>query len=272
MASAAFRGELDFPKVGCMVNSRGGRDLSLRSRLWKIDLRAPWWIFSRYLAHNQHRGRRNSFGRRQLLESQIMDFFVLPACIGNHSTWSRRVVSRFQQSLYGFGVVRAWHIKRIRRTYGFHGFTQRFIAARCAVTTTNAEAARRSVSVIPAAAAAALAAVIPGTISNSIPARRSASSSSPSRPNTAGSPDLSRTIVCASVSRACHTMSALICSWLRLRCPQRLPTLITSAEAGQRSSISCETRSSCSTTSAARSSVAARTVSRSAAPGPPPTM
>ena len=116
---------------------------------------------------------------------------------------------------------------------GLHSFASDSLRQLCAVTTTNAEAARRSVSVIFAEAAAALAAVTPGTISNSTPARRSASSSSPSRPKTAGSPDFSLTMVCASVSRACQTMSALICSWLRPWCPHRLPTLITCARPGK---------------------------------------
>ena len=48
---------------------------------------------------------------------------------------------------------------------------------------------------MPAYAGAAIPAVIPGTTSNGIPASRSTSASSPPRPNTNGSPPLSRTTV-----------------------------------------------------------------------------
>ena len=46
---------------------------------------------------------------------------------------------------------------------------------------------------MPASAGAATAVDTPGTISNGTPARASASASSPPRPNTNGSPHLSRT-------------------------------------------------------------------------------
>src|SRR5258708_1814938 len=60
------------------------------------------------------------------------------------------------------------------------------------VLITTCEAARRSVSEIPAAAAAPSAAVIPGTISKSNPALRSASISSPARPKISESPPFNR--------------------------------------------------------------------------------
>src|SRR5205814_539423 len=58
---------------------------------------------------------------------------------------------------------------------------------------TSFEAYRRSVSGIFATAAAPIADVTPGITSKSIPARASASISSPTRPKSSGSPPFSRT-------------------------------------------------------------------------------
>src|SRR5439155_415204 len=63
----------------------------------------------------------------------------------------------------------------------------------CPVTTANEDATPRRVSGIPAYAGAAMAEVTPGTTSNGIRARASASASSPPRPKTKGSPPLSLT-------------------------------------------------------------------------------
>ncbi len=63
------------------------------------------------------------------------------------------------------------------------------------VTNATALAASRCVTGIPAYAGAATPAVTPGTTSNGMPAARSASASSPPRPNTNGSPPFSRTTV-----------------------------------------------------------------------------
>ena len=60
-------------------------------------------------------------------------------------------------------------------------------------TTRNPAAMERCVTGIPARPAAATAELTPGTISNGMPARASASASSPPRPNTNGSPPFNRT-------------------------------------------------------------------------------
>ena len=57
--------------------------------------------------------------------------------------------------------------------------------------------------------------------------------------------------------------------WAVERCPLRLPTEIRVA-CGQSASMSGVIKASCSTTSASRSTLAPRTVMRSAAPGPAP--
>ena len=61
-------------------------------------------------------------------------------------------------------------------------------AGACPETTTNDAELPRCVTGMPARAGAASAELIPGTISNGIPAATSASASSPPRPNTKGSP------------------------------------------------------------------------------------
>ena len=63
----------------------------------------------------------------------------------------------------------------------------------CPVTTVTEVASPRWVTGMPAAAGAAKAELTPGTTSYSTPAVRRASASSPPRPNTNGSPPLSRT-------------------------------------------------------------------------------
>ena len=73
--------------------------------------------------------------------------------------------------------------------------------SRWAVTNTTREACRRSVSEIRAEAAAPSAAVTPGITSNSMPARRKASISSPARPNSNGSPFLRRATILSSRAR-----------------------------------------------------------------------
>ena len=63
------------------------------------------------------------------------------------------------------------------------------------VTTAKLCATPRCVTGIPASAGAATALVMPGTTSQATPASMHASSSSPPRPNTNGSPPFSRTTV-----------------------------------------------------------------------------
>src|SRR5205807_4402466 len=67
-------------------------------------------------------------------------------------------------------------------------------------------------------------------------------------------------------------MRLLICAWVMVLVPQRLPTPTISASGPASSRISRGTRSSCRMTFPARNTVAALTVSRSAAPGPAPTI
>ena len=97
----------------------------------------------------------------------------------------------------------------------------------CAVTTTNDRATPRAVTGIPAAAGPAIALETPGTTSHGTPAARHASSSSLPRPNTNGSPPLSRTTVRPAL--ACCTSSSLISSCVSAAWPRPLPTSISSA-------------------------------------------
>ena len=73
------------------------------------------------------------------------------------------------------------------------------------------------------------------------PRRSRASASSPPRPNTNGSPPLSRTT--AAPARPCSTSRALISSWCTGP-PGRLPTSMRSAPAGARSSSDASARRS----------------------------
>ena len=68
-----------------------------------------------------------------------------------------------------------------------------FVGSSCPVAIATHDAWSRCVSGMPAYAGPAIADVTPGTISNAIPASASSSASSPPRPNTNGSPPLSRT-------------------------------------------------------------------------------
>ncbi len=145
------------------------------------------------------------------------------------------------------------------------------------VTTVTDEATPRWVTGMPATAGAANAEVTPGTTSNGMPACTSASTSSPPRPKTKGSPPLRRTTT--SARRPCSTSSRAISScrssWLagRSSAPAsgRLPTSINSAESAAKSSTAGLTRRSWSTTSARARSIAPRRVSRPGSPGPAPT-
>jgi len=82
-------------------------------------------------------------------------------------------------------------------------------------------------AILGVGAVAPSAAVMPGTISKSTLALRSASISSPARPKISGSPPLRRRTT--SCLAAADTSSELISSCVSNLCPQRLPTSITSA-------------------------------------------
>jgi hypothetical protein len=105
----------------------------------------------------------------------------------------------------------------------------------CPVTTANDAPWRRSVIGIPANASAPKIADTPGTTSNGTPASAQALASSPPRPNTYGSPPLSRTTVLPSA--ASRRSSAVVSSCVRVGASwPRLPTSMRSAFAGARSS------------------------------------
>ena len=99
-----------------------------------------------------------------------------------------------------------------------------------AVTTVKPLETPRRVTGMPAAAGAATAEVTPGTTSVSTPAARSAEASSPPRPNTNGSPPLSRTT--CSKRRPRSMRMALISSWEGLGAPGVFPTQMSSAHGG----------------------------------------
>ena len=136
------------------------------------------------------------------------------------------------------------------------------------VATVTAADRPRCVTGTPAAAGAATEDVMPGTTSTSTPASLSANASSPPRPKTNGSPPFNRTTF--RPCRPSSTRSALIISWGTGR-PGRLPTSISSADAGIRSSTPSPTSASWTTTSAASMRRTARNVSSSGSPGPAPT-
>src|SRR2546422_3208095 len=141
----------------------------------------------------------------------------------------------------------------------------------CPVTTANADASRRSVRGIPAARGTAIADVTPGTTSNGTPATCSASHSSAPRPNTKGSPPLSRTTV--RPRRARSTNNVLISSCARSALPpcERLPTNTRSAVGGASATKHGATRRSYTTTSADRRISRPLAVIRPGSPGPAPT-
>src|SRR5437762_142553 len=134
----------------------------------------------------------------------------------------------------------------------------------CPVTKMTPRAASRCVTGMPEASPA----VMPGITSASMPAARSASSSSPPRPNTKGSPPLSRTTLlpcCAycTISRSMNSCGVLLQ-------PPRLPTSMTFASERACARQPRLTRSSINTISASRSVRAAFNVISSGSPGPAP--
>ena len=137
-----------------------------------------------------------------------------------------------------------------------------------ALTMCRATALPRWVTGTPPAAGPAIDEVTPGTTWTGTPAARQASTSSPPRPSTKGSPPLRRaTRLPAS---AFDTRSSSMPDWRRECAPGRLPTSITSTPAPSCSVSPVGPRRSATTTSACRSRVRPRTVMRSGAPGPPP--
>src|SRR5216684_8696762 len=136
------------------------------------------------------------------------------------------------------------------------------------VTKATWRARPRRVSDTPSSALAAVAAVTPGTISKSIPALRSASISSCARPKSIGSPPFSRTTT--PCLRAASTSLLFMKLWAVEWRPLRLPTRIFRARAASASVCGC-TSASWKTSSARSRISAARSVSRSGAPGPAPT-
>ena len=110
---------------------------------------------------------------------------------------------------------------------------------------------------------------MPGITEKLMPARASASSSSPPRPKTKGSPPLSRTT--RRPCRACSISKPLIAAWVVLLPPEDLPTQIRAASRRARSSTSGDTRRSCRMTSASWSARKAFKVRSSGSPGPAPT-
>src|SRR2546421_76076 len=122
---------------------------------------------------------------------------------------------------------------------------------------------------MPASAGTATALVTPGTTVTGTPAAVQASTSSPPRPNTYGSPPLSRTT--NRPSRARVTRMRLLSSWARAG-PSGLFEASTSSPSGRSSSSSNPgTSRSATTTSASASSRRPLTVNSSGSPGPAPT-
>ncbi len=121
----------------------------------------------------------------------------------------------------------------------------------------------------PAYTAAAEAEVTPGTTSKGMPSRARASASSPSRPNTAGSPPLSRTTSFPARARSIRAwlISAWVCWWTW----PILPMGTRSASGGAQSSTRGCTRLSYTTASARPSTCRARRVTSPGSPGPAPT-
>ena len=132
-------------------------------------------------------------------------------------------------------------------------------------TTVKSDATPRWVNGMPATAGPASALVTPGTTVTGMPARTHASHSSPPRPNTNGSPPLSRTTRLP--ARARSTSTSLISSWVRLcRCAD-LPQSITSTCGGSSVSSSRGASRSTTTTSAVATRRRPRTVINSGSPG-----
>ena len=141
--------------------------------------------------------------------------------------------------------------------------------ARCPETTVNSCATPRCVTGTPATSGTAIALVTPGTTVTGTPASAQASSSSPPRPKTYGSPPLSRTTTLP--ARARSTRIRLISSWARDG-PYGILEASTSSTSGRISSRSSPgTSRSATTTSASVSSRHPFTVISSGSPGPDPT-
>ncbi|TWJ27611.1 hypothetical protein JD81_01102 [Micromonospora sagamiensis] len=141
--------------------------------------------------------------------------------------------------------------------------------ARCPETTVNSWATPRWVTGMPATAGTAIELVTPGTTVTGMPAAVQASSSSPPRPKTYGSPPLSRTTNAPADARS--TRIRLISSWVRDG-PYGIFEASTSSTSGCSSSRSSPgTSRSATTTSASASSRQPRRVISSASPGPAPT-
>ena len=122
---------------------------------------------------------------------------------------------------------------------------------------------------MPAYAGAATPAVTPGTISNGTPASRHSSASSAPRPNTSGSPPLSRTT--SFPASACSSSSRLVSSCGICAPPPCLPTNTISASARAPASAPSGISRSCRITSARAISSSARAVISPGSPGPAPT-
>ncbi len=135
--------------------------------------------------------------------------------------------------------------------------------------TRKPEATPRCVTGIPASSGAATAVVTPGTTSNGMPAAVSASASSAPRPNTNGSPPLSRTTRLPCSARPHHqAIDGLLLD-------ARAPGALADAEAARLGSASAARSASTSASYRTRSAAAtrrnARIVHRSGSPGPAPT-
>ena len=94
-------------------------------------------------------------------------------------------------------------------------------------TTVNMWLTSRCVTGIPAAAGTEMALVTPEITRTGTPAFTQEATSSPPRPNTYGSPPLSRTTFFP--ASAASTMSSSMPAWLTLWWPGRLPTSTSSA-------------------------------------------
>ena len=114
-----------------------------------------------------------------------------------------------------------------------------------------------------------MAEVMPGISSKGTPRSARASSSSPPRPNTKGSPPFRRTTLCP--ARASSSRMRLICSWGTLWWEASLPTSMARASGGIMARMAGLTRRSYTTTSAPARASRPFKVSRPGSPGPAPT-
>src|SRR3954453_13415247 len=139
----------------------------------------------------------------------------------------------------------------------------------CPETTTNSWVSPRCVTGMPASPGTPIAEVTPGTTSTGMPAATHASSSSIPRPNTNGSPPLSRTT--RRPARAWGISRPLICSSPIDRPRGSFEASMTPTAAGSEASNDCGARWSARTTSACDTACWPRTVISPGSPGPPPT-